>query len=109
MKQKNCVCETLPINYKNYTSKFIGSDKRYAEIEIKKCIHCNQNWLKYFVEYEYLRKSGRWYIGKIEERNISEINAENSVNKLEEMEWYFYGGSFFGTTGKIGNGKLKLD
>ena len=99
----------LPINHKNYTSTFIGNDKRYAEIEIKKCIHCNQNWLRYFVEYEHLRQSGRWYLGKINKEDVSGINAKNSVSKLEEMEWYFYGGSFFATTGKIGNGKLRLD
>lgn len=109
MEKEKCKCEVLPIYYKNYSSKSVGSDRRYAEIEIKTCIHCNQKWLRYFVEYEHLAKSGRWYLGKINENDIRKINSENAVNKLEEMNWYFYGGSYFETTGKTGKGKLHID
>jgi len=101
-----CICESLPLNYKNYTSYLVGTDQRYGEVEIKKCVHCNQHWLRYFVEYAHYTKSGRWYLGKIEESEIAEINEDNAIQKLENMSWYYFGGSFFDTTGKIGKGTV---
>ena len=107
-----CICETLPLNHTNYTTQVIGVDQRegrFGEVEIKKCRHCQRSWLRYFVEYEHITRSGRWYLGLINDKIIPQLTPENSTEYLEEMEWYFMGGSYFSSTGKVSSGKLILD
>ncbi|BAP32005.1 uncharacterized protein CHSO_2968 [Chryseobacterium sp. StRB126] len=43
-----------------------------------------------------------------QKKDRSQITPENAVEFLENLEWYVYGGSFFETTGAIGQGKLNV-
>ena len=106
--KENCICDSPPFNYKNYLN-IVEFNKGDAEIEIKKCKYCHQNWLRYYVDYNlpYI-KTGRWYLGKIQEIEISKITFENAIYYLEKLEWYYYGGTYFNSLGKKGNGKLNL-
>ena len=110
--ENDCVCMTPPFNYKNYESTNIGDDLtngRYGEVSIKKCMKCGKLWLDYHVEYEGYSGSGRWFRGLISENEASNIAPCSAVNFLEKLDWYFYGGSYFSSTGKMGSGKVMVD
>ncbi|MBT2619160.1 MULTISPECIES: hypothetical protein [Chryseobacterium] len=108
----NCTCESPPISYKDYDSYELGTDHtngRYGEVTIEICRRCKRKWVKYFVEYESFSRSGRWYRGIINDKNIEKITPENAIDYIENMEWYLYGGSYFSHTGAIGKGKVYVD
>jgi len=114
MNLEKCKCLNLPIDYSNfYSENFVGIDEtngRFGEVTIQQCKSCNSFWIRYFVEYESFSKSGRWFTGIIKKENdIKEITPENSVEYIESLDWYFYGGSYFRTTGKKGNGRFPVD
>ena len=106
---QNCICHQPPHYYGNFLKSFIGTDmtnNRYGEVSIKKCIHCNSNWLHYLYENEFYSNSGRWFTCLIQKNDIAEITPENSIEYINNSEWYIYGGSFFNTNGKIGHRNL---
>lgn len=106
LRNKECSCMHPPFHYQNFHSNSIGTDitnGRYGEVTIKKCKKCGKLWLHYLVEYEAFTKSGRWYRGLISESKAKKISPESAVNYLEELDWHFYGGSYFDTTGRISN------
>lgn len=109
---KDCVCMKPPFDFKDFDIRNIGTDGtsgRYGEVNIHKCKKCGNHWLHYFVEYEAFAKSGRWFKGVISENEIESITPKNSITFLESLEWYFYGGSYFDSTGKIGKGEIQVD
>ena len=112
MNAENCRCQNPPISHLDYIHCFIGIDEtngRFGEVAIQKCTHCNSFWLSYFMEYESFSNSGRWYRGMIQSKDVAHINPENSIAYLQSMEWYIFGGSYFSSTGKIGQGKVIVD
>lgn len=107
-----CVCEKLPPDYRNYVSSYLGQDPtngRYAEVTIQQCINCKRKWINYLVEIESFSNSTRYYKGVVTEENLSKITPENSIKYIERLDWYIYGGSYFGTSGKFGSGKATID
>lgn len=104
-----CKCEKLPLNYLNYHDIYTITDKKGGEIKFRECINCHQNWLSYHIEYPHYSKSGRWYIAKIHKTKLELITPKNTIEFLENSDWYFYGGSYFNNTGKKGKGKLRID
>lgn len=86
----------------------LGLDDLFAEVSTLHCPVCGQLWLKYFYEVEAFTASGRWYLGPIATQQALNINAGNARATLENLAWYFYGGSYFGgRTGKA-SGLLHL-
>lgn len=107
-----CKCHKPPLFYKDYIGCFVGIDytnQRYGEVSIEKCIHCNSKWLVYHVEYEAFSESGRWFRCLIRENEIENITPENSVDYLDNADWYIYGGSYYRSQGRIGNGEIDVD
>ncbi|MDN5479048.1 MAG: hypothetical protein L0G39_19150 [Chryseobacterium sp.] len=107
-----CACEKPTSDYTEYRSSELGIDHtngRYAEVTIQQCKLCQRIWIRYFVEFEHLSKSGRWYKGLVSKKDRLQITPENAVDYLESLEWYVYGGSFFETTGILGSGKMNVD
>ena len=107
-----CSCHTPPLHYSDYESEYLGIDRtngRFGEVTLERCTKCKAYWLRYFVEYESFSESGRWYRGLIPKEDIPQITPENSVAFLTSLDWYLYGGSYFRTTGKIGNGTIYVD
>jgi hypothetical protein len=37
------------------------------------------------------------------------LKPESVVALLESLPWYFYGGSYFETTGRKGSGRVRVD
>ena len=106
--QTDCRCFNPPFHFADFASREIGIDDRHAEISVEICIFCGQNWLKYFYESEFFSRSGRWYRGTISENESLRIKANEAIGYLENLDWYFIGGSFFESTGKISKGRIVL-
>lgn len=84
----------------------IGVDDNYGEITLLRCTRCGRCWLRYFVEYEYLSGSGRWFEGEIPAKIAGTLSVADAVEAFGRMEWYFRSGSAFGgkllrTTGPL--------
>jgi len=101
-----------PFNYQDFDSKEIGIDKtkgRFGRVSVETCKKCGANWLQYSVEYEAFPKSGRWYRGLIWPARATAVKPETALRELEELEWYFAGGSYFNSTGFKASGWPVVD
>jgi hypothetical protein len=89
--------------------KELGMDANFAEVSLLTCSVCGQHWLRYFIEFEAFTASGRWYLGAITAEQASSLTAQNAKSTLENLSWYFYGGSYY--RGRIGrtSGRIFLD
>jgi len=81
-------------------------DENFAEVSLLTCSLCGQKWIRVLYEVEAFTASGRWYLGAITAQQASSLAAENAKNTLEKLNWYFYGGSYFG--GRIGKASGRL-
>lgn len=99
MTTEHCICLTEPQTFDQYAEvKFVGIDAtngRFGEVNIKQCKACGQLWLHYFVEYEAVTSSGRYFMGLIAPERADTITAESAVEYLNQLEWHLYGGSYF--------------
>ncbi|MBD2701367.1 hypothetical protein IC229_12010 [Spirosoma sp. BT702] len=106
-----CKCHKPPIYYGDYTSTFVGVDEtneRFADVAIETCRHCGTAWITYQVESEAFERSGRWFRGILTAAK-QEIRPEDVVTYLEQLDWYIYGGSYFGSSGTYDHGKVWVD
>lgn len=107
VQNHDCICmNPEKIRWNKFTSQRVGIDEqcgRFGEVSLEKCQMCQRIWLHYFVEYEHLSGSGRWYRGLISEEIAQTITPENAVEILNNLEWHLYGGSYF--LGKFGKGR----
>lgn len=104
--EEDCHCMTPPFHSIFFEIKSIGLDitnDRYGEVSLQRCRKCKSLWLVYFVEYEAFSKSGRWFRGLISEEDAKTMESEDAANYLEKIDWCFYGGSYFKTSGDIRN------
>ena len=88
---------------------FIGVDKsegRYADVTLSRCTRCQRLWLRYQVEYEAFSRSARWAEAPIDEQAAAAMRPEAAAAFLDDAEFHFYGGSFWGHAGKRGHGRL---
>ena len=107
-----CRCHTPPFDDRDYVSAPIGIDTtngRFGDVSIETCKHCGARWLHYLVEYEAFTKSGRWYRGLMTPELQRTVTAQNAVAVIESLPWYFYGGSYFESTGRKGSGPARVD
>jgi len=104
-----CRCMTPPFDYRDYDTEPLGVDEtncRFAEVTVETCKACGARWLKYHVEYEAFSRSGRWYRGLVSPDVLSGLTPAQAPAVLAGLPWYFYGGSYFETTGRKGSGPL---
>jgi hypothetical protein len=97
-----CRCMTPPFDYQDFDSVTIGVDEtrgRFGEVSVETCKACRNKWLRYFVEYESVSKSARWYRGLVSEEVARTVKPETAVEVLQSLDWRFAGGSYFGSTG----------
>ena len=96
-----CDCTNL-VHYQD-----LGMDAHFAEVSVLLCQNCGQHWLRYFYENEAFTASGRWYLGAITPTQLAALTSESAKAILEGLDWYAYGGSFYGGSGKT-SGKIDL-
>jgi hypothetical protein len=100
MMATECTCFSSP-NAQRILLGVLGMYDRFAEAAILVCPACGQLWLRLHQEDEAFSASGRWYLGAIEADQARELTAQGARAALEELEWYYYGGSYYdGRSGK---------
>ncbi len=107
----DCSCLTPPFSFRDYDETPIGVDTtngRHGEVSFKTCRQCGASWLHYFVEYEAFTKSGRWYRGLMTAELQRTVTAETAVAVIASLPWYFFGGSYFESTGQRGSGPPRV-
>lgn len=103
-----CGCLGSP-HHRRLVEKELGSDKHYAEIALLSCPLCGRRWLRYFYEIEAFTSSGRWYLGLLNSEQTEQLTEENARSIMEQLDWYFFGGSYYqGKAGKT-SGKISLN
>ncbi|HVF44879.1 MAG TPA: hypothetical protein VM936_17775 [Pyrinomonadaceae bacterium] len=111
MYMYGCLCATPPFFYKDFETASLGVDftkGRNAEVTVETCRACGSMWLRYFVEWEWLSESGRWYRGPVTPEMVESLKPEQAPELLSSLPWYFYGGSYFRTPGRKGSGPLNI-
>ena len=104
-----CRCLQPPFIHTHFSSTFLGVDPqngRYADVSIEVCRICGRNWLHYHFEMEWQSRSGRWYRGLLAAEVAPNVTAQNAASILEELPWYFAGGSYFGGDVHRASGRL---
>lgn len=112
MSDAACGCLELGPRPGGFDEAFVGVDGtngRFGEVSVRTCRECGRRWLHYHVEYEAFTGSGRWYTGLIPRGERFEAGPEAAVAFLERLPWHVHGGSYFGTAGRRGAGKLSVD
>jgi hypothetical protein len=104
---KSCGCFVAPTK-PLICAKDLGLDSRFAEVTVLVCKECGQYWLRYFYEVEAFTGSGRWYLGAVMPEQASVLVVEQAKEMLENLDWYYYGGSYYeGRSGRT-SGKIVL-
>ena len=107
-----CHCSEPPFNFQDYEVTDVGVDEtngRFGEVTLHRCRKCGTLWLKYLIELEAFSNSGRWYRGQITPEQAKSLTPENAATILASLEWHFYGGSYFNSTGARANGGTMVD
>lgn len=100
-KARMCACIVPETAYSPATAferVYLGVDEqrgRFAEVYLDRCKSCGRCWLHYFFEFEHLSRSGRWYRGLLCPEQAAAVTAANAAAILENLDWYFAGGSYF--------------
>ncbi len=108
----DCRCMTPPFMYWDFDTASVGVDMtngRHGEVTLETCKACGRLWLRYFVEYESFSQSGRWYRGLVTPEMVESLTPERAPELLQSLHWYFSGGSYFRSQGRVTNGKVILD
>ncbi len=84
-------------------------DGRFAEVSLLICSVCGHHWLRYVYEVEAFSASGRWYLGAINAEQASRLTADRAKATLESLDWYFYGGSYYGGRSGKASGDIFLN
>jgi hypothetical protein len=87
----------------------LGMDRHYAEASIHIAPACGHYWLRYYYVVEAFTASGRFYLGLITAEQAATLTAAEARDTLEDLPWYYYGGSYFdGRSGKA-SGAIRLN
>lgn len=102
---ESCECLANPLGHLLSAREF-GLDSRLAEVSVLVCRDCGRHWLRYFYEVEAFTGSGRWYLGAVMPEQAAALTVEDAKKTLEGLDWYYYGGSYYGgrtgrTSGQI--------
>ena len=98
MNQHDCFTGGFPY-YKNFDSTHL-LETTHWEFTLKKCKHCGKEYLRAFSETLGPSQSGRWFLGRIENFELSNNHSETELLKsLYEMHEIYFGGSYWGGKG----------
>jgi hypothetical protein len=105
MKTKECIC-FQSTQQRDVPFSVVGMTDDYADITIGKCPKCGQVWLRYLYENEGFTGSGRWYLGAISDVQANLIQANQAKAILEGLEWFWFGGSYYGGRISVSSGSV---
>jgi hypothetical protein len=96
----DCACVETPRNFRKSKHKGLGRDWNFADVDLYQCELCGRDWLFYFLERESFTDSGRWFQGLLTPAQAETASADKAISLLNSLPWHFYGGSYFGQSGK---------
>jgi hypothetical protein len=94
-----CACEHAEAGHAQFETQGLGCDEtegRYADVTLERCRRCGRRWLRYLVEHEARSGSGRWARGLIDDDAARNVTLQTAAAYLDGLDWYLYGGSYFG-------------
>lgn len=94
-----CYCADGRARAKQFEAREVGCDEtggRFADVTLNRCLLCDRLWIRYLVEYEAISQSGRWARGLIDADAARSITPQTALPHLYGLDWYLYGGSYFG-------------
>lgn len=106
-----CQCQAPDAGAAVFVSQSLGVDTtagRFGDVSLLTCKTCGSLWLHYFVVYEGISHSGRWYRGQITPPVAAALDPLTAVTLLAQLPGYFYGGSYFASTGQRGQGPVQV-
>ena len=101
---RDCECYQKPLRV---GGNALGMDLHYGESYLRPCPECGKLWLEYFYELEAYSKTGRWFVGALP-RGVRDVAPEHAKQVLENLPWYFFGGSYFDGKVDIGSGAVPV-
>jgi hypothetical protein len=111
LKDVFCKCCTPPFNASDFLIVELGTDVssgKWGDVTVEQCKACYTYWIKYLYENEAFSKSGRWFRAVLADNWRYSISSESVIAYLEQLDWYYYGGSYYETAGKKGKGTLNF-
>jgi hypothetical protein len=111
-KTSQCDCGSLPYRFFLFQEQPIGIDRNnghQGEVSLMHCRQCEQIWLRYYLEFKHIPKSGRWYMGKVSKDDVFLLLPAQAVSILSALPELMYGGNFYGHPGKIGPVHMEVD
>lgn len=107
MNQEACQCFIKPdLNLE--IDKILGMDEIFSDVILLVCPNCKTRWLRYTYELEGFTGSGRWYLGALSTMDVSRLTVTNAKSILEQLGWYFFGGSYFDGRAGRSSGKIHI-
>ncbi len=105
VQAEECTC-FQSTEQKGVPFELIGLAEEFAEITVGHCPICGQTWLRYLYENEGFTGSGRWFLGAISAEQAKDLVIAETKSILERLEWYWYGGSYFGGNISVRSGPI---
>src|SRR5579875_1295604 len=100
-----CGCAAPEARYDIWSEqRTVGIDEtagRFGTVQLLRCKMCRQLWLHYHVEYESFSRSGRWARCPVGEEFATALKPEQATAVLDTAACHIYGGSYWGSTGRI--------
>jgi hypothetical protein len=84
------------------------TNSNYGEVTLSRCQRCGTAWLCFYIEYESISRSGRWYRAPVPAERLPEVTAESAISVLNSLKPRFAGGSYYDSTGFETNGCVSL-
>jgi hypothetical protein len=109
---ETCPCQAPDAGASVFVSQSVGVDTtagRFGDVSLLTCKTCGSLWLHYYVVYEGVSRSGRWFRGQIPPALTEELDPLTATQRLAQLPGYFYGGSYFASTGQWGKGPVPVD
>lgn len=107
----NCPCMNPPFQRQDFAHRYLGMDEtdgRFADVSLEQCTTCGSYWMHYGYSIEGFSGSGRWYRIQVDPEKTAAVKPEAAARLLINATWHFYGGSYYGTTGKRAEGAVSL-
>lgn len=107
-----CPCQAPDAGASVFVSQSLGVDTtagRFGDVSLLTCKTCGRLWLHYYLVYEGIPRSGRWFRGLVSPALAAALDPLTATQLLAQLPGYFYGGSYFASTGQWGQGPVPVD
>lgn len=77
-------------------------------IDLCRCAQCGRLWLRYSLDHEASTGWGRWYRGLVAAEAAESLTPESAGALFGRLEWHFYGGPYYRTSGERSYGPVHV-